>query len=291
MNDIQNRLSDPFHAGDIEWRVQSSGVKDGKPWAMVIPYVTSRAVQTRLDDVLGIFGWKNEFKEGPQGGVLCGISIKHNKEWITKWDGAENTTIEAVKGGLSDAEKRAAVQLGVGRYLYNLDAVFAICSVGREYTNNITFQEKKWNTNTKKKENVGDPIFGSWDIPQLPAWAVPSEYLKLKQVRKIEQLMTESGTDQDYFFEWLGINSVSRIKKDKYDIVVEKLTAKLHESHVEYALNIAASIALIEESTNVRMLDAIYLDAERKIGSDEQTLVYITKAYQSQKEVLKNETA
>lgn len=50
------------------------------------------------------------------GGVECGISIKIDGEWITKWDAAENTQVEAVKGGRSGAMKRAAVQWGIGRY-------------------------------------------------------------------------------------------------------------------------------------------------------------------------------
>src|SRR5690606_35268028 len=41
-------------------------------------------------------------------------------EWITKWDGAENTDVQAVKGGLSSSMRRAAVQWGIGRYLYRL---------------------------------------------------------------------------------------------------------------------------------------------------------------------------
>jgi hypothetical protein len=43
---------------------------------------------------------------------------------ITKWDGAEQTQIEAVKGGLSGSMKRAAVQWGIGRYLYDLETNF-----------------------------------------------------------------------------------------------------------------------------------------------------------------------
>lgn len=113
-------LKEPFSVNDIEWRVQQSGMTNGKPWAMVLAYVTNRAIQNRLDAVCGAEKWKNDFVAGPQGGVLCGISIKINDEWITKWDGADNTKIESIKGGLSDSMKRAAVQWGIGRYLYNL---------------------------------------------------------------------------------------------------------------------------------------------------------------------------
>ena len=44
--------------------------------------------------------------------------------FITKWDGAEDSDIEPVKGGLSDSMKRAAVQWGIGRYLYSMGALW-----------------------------------------------------------------------------------------------------------------------------------------------------------------------
>jgi len=43
-------------------------------------------------------------------------------EWIWKADGAGDTDVEAEKGAISDAFKRAAVKWGVGRYLYDLDS-------------------------------------------------------------------------------------------------------------------------------------------------------------------------
>jgi len=149
-------LKAPFPASDIQWRVQSSGEKNGKIWARVLAYVTSRAIQERLDDVVGEDNWMNEFKQGPSGGILCGLSIFTKHGWITKWDGAENTQIESVKGGLSDAIKRAAVLLGIGRYLYKLDVDFAIVNDLGAYS--AKTKEGKW---------------FKWDAPQLPTWALP----------------------------------------------------------------------------------------------------------------------
>ncbi len=122
-----NDFDAPFAADDIEWRIQQSGkTRDGKVWAMVLAYVTNRAIMKRPDDVCGKAGWRNEYRDIPNnGGVECGISIKIDSEWVTKWDAAENTQVEAVKGGRSGAMKRAAVQWGIGRYLYNLEEGFA----------------------------------------------------------------------------------------------------------------------------------------------------------------------
>lgn len=159
--DIRRALSEPFHPSDIEWRVQRAGFKNGNPWAMVLAYVTNRAIQKRLDDVFGVFGWKNEYRDIGNGGVECGISVKHEGEWITKWDAAAETNIESTKGGRSDAMKRAAVQWGIGRYLYKLDATFAICE------ENNSLEHK-----AKAKDGNQDKWF-SWSTPGLPEWALP----------------------------------------------------------------------------------------------------------------------
>jgi hypothetical protein len=154
------RLRDPFDAGDVEWRVAQCGKGKTGYWARVLAYVTSRAIMARLDEVCGPENWCNEFRAGPQGGVVCGISIFVAGRWVTKWDGADNTQVEAIKGGLSDAMKRSAVQWGVGRYLYDLDEGWAeICDksapgarIGQ----------------TRNKETFW------WLPPPLPRWALPS---------------------------------------------------------------------------------------------------------------------
>lgn len=148
-------LQDFFDVDEIEWRLQQAGEKNGKVWAICVPYVTNRAIQTRLDETVGPGNWKNEFRPGPGGGVLCGISVRVDGEWVTKWDGAENTDIEEVKGGLSGAMKRAAVQWGIGRYLYRLEESFG----------NV-------HDNGKLRGKTKDGKSFRWDPPQLPAWAL-----------------------------------------------------------------------------------------------------------------------
>ncbi|MEY0317225.1 Rad52/Rad22 family DNA repair protein, partial [Providencia rettgeri] len=69
------KLDEPFSPNDIEWRVQQSGkTNKGDCWAMVLAYVTNRAIQKRLDEVCGKQGWKNEFTPAPDKGVMCGCS-------------------------------------------------------------------------------------------------------------------------------------------------------------------------------------------------------------------------
>ncbi len=125
---IQAELAMPFAPEDLEWRLQRTFEYQGEAKGVAVPYVTNRAIMSRLDDVVGPENWYNDFKPwhgtGGKEAQLCGISIRYGDGFITKWDGAEDSDIEPVKGGLSDSMKRAAVQWGIGRVLYNMDVVF-----------------------------------------------------------------------------------------------------------------------------------------------------------------------
>jgi hypothetical protein len=160
------KLSECFNPMDIEWRIQQCGwSKDAKPWAMVLAYVTNRAIMNRLDEVCGPFSWQNKYQVETDGAISCGISIFNGLEWITKWDAADATDIEAIKGGRSNAMKRAGVQWGIGRYLYNLEASFANCITDKPPQH----EKPLWNKHYDKKENKG--FF--WRTPDLPKWALP----------------------------------------------------------------------------------------------------------------------
>lgn len=155
-------LSEPFAPDDVEWRIQSSGTKNGKPWALCLAYITNRGIMNRLDEVCGPENWQNEFRPGPLGGVICGISIRVDRgtqglDWITKWDGSDETDIEKIKGGLSGAMKRAGSQFGIGRYLYNLDATWAVIG-----------DKGQFSAKTK------DGTWFKWSPPALPSWALPA---------------------------------------------------------------------------------------------------------------------
>lgn len=158
-----DRLADPFPEADVEWRVQTSGTNSGRPWARVLAYITARAIMSRLDDVCGPLGWKVSYRHVKEKGVICELSIWDDEkaQWITKEDGAEETDIESMKGGLSSALKRAGACLGIGRYLYQLEAGFADC---------VTQKDKAHPHYAKTKD--GTAFY--WSPPALPSWALPS---------------------------------------------------------------------------------------------------------------------
>jgi hypothetical protein len=158
------KLTEKFAPFDIEWRVQRADAKDGKPWAMVLPYIDARAIQDRLDSVCGPENWQDSYQVLDKG-ILCNLSIRVDGEWISKSNGAPETDIEGFKGGISKALVRAASTWGIGRYLYNLEATFA------------KIVEK--GTPGAKTGQTKDKKYFHWIPPALPAWALPSPPLKV----------------------------------------------------------------------------------------------------------------
>jgi hypothetical protein len=119
-----DKLAAEFPRGAVSWRAQSL-TRDGSK-AMALAYIDARDVMERLDAVCGPGNWQDRYDfAGPR--TICYLSIKIGDEWITKADGAGDTAVEAEKGAISDAFKRAAVKWGIGRYLYALDAPWVPC--------------------------------------------------------------------------------------------------------------------------------------------------------------------
>lgn len=117
---ITQALSAPFDPTEIKFK---PGVVSGNR-ALALAYVDARVIQDRLDEVLGVMGWQDDYEWLPDGSVVCRLRIRLGNEWITKVDvgGPSEQPDEGDrrKAAVSDALKRAAVKFGVGRYLYRL---------------------------------------------------------------------------------------------------------------------------------------------------------------------------
>jgi hypothetical protein len=109
---ILNQLKNPFDPQLVKWRT-GGGSKQ-------LAYIDARDVMKRLDTVMGADNYQTKYIP-LDGGFICELSLKIGGEWITRSDGANNTKVEPIKGGISSALKRAANAWGIGRYLYYLD--------------------------------------------------------------------------------------------------------------------------------------------------------------------------
>lgn len=119
MTDMFQRLAAPFPPARVSWRVGST--TQDKKKGMALAYIDARDVMERFDAVCGPDGWERRHPH-VTGTTTCEIAlwVPERDRWVVKADGAGDTAVEAEKGSLSDSFKRAAVNWGVGRYLYDL---------------------------------------------------------------------------------------------------------------------------------------------------------------------------
>ena len=111
VKDYERLLKRPFPVSAVSFRKGPGGGKE-------LAYITARDVMQRLDEVFGIDGWEDSY-DYVGGRMICTLKCKFGSEWISKADGADDTSIEGAKGGISDALKRAAVKYGIFRYAYH----------------------------------------------------------------------------------------------------------------------------------------------------------------------------
>lgn len=119
---------------------------------LALAYVDARTIQDRLDEVLGVEGWQDDYEMLPDGSVLCRLQLRLGDEWVTKVDvggpSEQPDGGDRLKAAFSDALKRAAVKFGIGRYLYRLPS--------------------QWVEYDPKRRQIVQP-------PTLPAFARPAD--------------------------------------------------------------------------------------------------------------------
>ncbi|MGH7170216.1 MAG: Rad52/Rad22 family DNA repair protein [Gemmataceae bacterium] len=120
VEELTAALAAPFDSRQVRFK---PAVVTGNR-ALALAYVDARVIQDRLDDVLGVTGWQDEYECLPDGSVVCRLRLRLGDEWITKMDvggqSAQPDEGDRRKAAFSDALKRAAVKFGIGRYLYRL---------------------------------------------------------------------------------------------------------------------------------------------------------------------------
>ena len=112
---IAAALAAPFTGTDLKQRPGRGG--------MTFTYADARAVAQRLDDVLGLAGWQFEVKVAdPAAKVVHGtlIAVIDGVTTVRQDFGYPNSAQddEPLKSAASDALRRCAAQIGVGRSLY-----------------------------------------------------------------------------------------------------------------------------------------------------------------------------
>jgi len=122
---ITRALAAPF--ADTEVKFKPQAVKGNR--ALALAYVDVRAIMDRLDKVLGVENWQDDYQLLPDNSVMCRLRLRIGRKWITKMDvggpSEQPDGGDRLKAAFSDALKRAAVKFGIGRYLYRLPQQWA----------------------------------------------------------------------------------------------------------------------------------------------------------------------
>lgn len=141
-------LTAPFPAEAVKFKPLT--VKGNR--ALAAAYLDARAIMQRLDSVFGVGGWKDSYQLVQGGSVVCRLSVKIGGEWVEKTDigspSEQPDDGDKLKAAFSDALKRAAVKLGIGRYLYRLP--------------------QQWLDYDPQARRFSKP-------PTLPSWALPTQ--------------------------------------------------------------------------------------------------------------------
>ena len=181
------QLKQPFDPKFVKWRVGATNADKTK--GIALAYIDSREVQKRLDDVMGLAGWQDRYIP-VDGGFICELSLLIDGNWITKSNAAANTQVEAIKGGASDALKRAAATWGIGRYLY--------------------YMPNQW-----VKIEPSGKSYKLAEIPELPGWAQPNPNIeRWEDVAELELDASASG----------DMDGEEVLEDDEVEVQIQKAT-------------------------------------------------------------------
>lgn len=153
-----------------QWRVQS--YSKVKPVATVMSYIDQRDLMDVLDAYCE-YGWQKEYYE-VAGNLFCRIGI-NMPDGTVMWrsDCGVESQADKEKGRASDAAKRAGVNWGVGRFLYDMPVEYVTTNevkTNNNYPYCIDEQNKKiWDLNeyiNNKKRKVSPPSTPK-ELPEL----------------------------------------------------------------------------------------------------------------------------
>lgn len=269
---LMEALCKPFEPKDLEWRAQSATLKSGNNGGyrvLIVPYVTSRAIMNRLDEVAGAM-WKDEYTPvslGNNHGIRCILSLKIGDEWIRREDGAETSKMEPIKGGYSNALKRAGVKWGIGRYLYDLPPFWVdVLQQGQHYVNG-QFKIKKTDT----------WVSGYYNTPKLPDFAVPKNTIQNQQPQLSPNQPKQENGKQD-----IPINPAERQKNALNHVIGIFQALEVPVNLVPHLLETASGSKAQLEQASAEELSKLYkallpvknyVDGCRKIGINEHSML------------------
>lgn len=234
--ELIKKLQEPFKQSEVEWRVQSQGKTNKGFWCQVLAYIDARAIQKRLDDVVGVMNWsdtyecinvgnttekvtdKNKDVQKFQNAFICTLTIEADGKKISKQNGSEETQVEGFKGGMSSSFKRVAASgFGIGRYLYDLDVQFA------ETSEQDMRNDKNWNRASLYNKTTRQYETYYWKTPKLPNEALPSiATITEVDAAELKELATLKGQKLALVLQRFKIQKLGELSKDAFNQIKDE---------------------------------------------------------------------
>jgi len=204
---ILSALSEPIQ---YKWRVQS--FSKFKPQATCVAYIDARDAMQRLDDVCA-YGWQRRHVE-IKGHIYCEVGIvMPDGSVLWRMDCGTESNTEAEKGESSDSFKRACVNFGVGRFLYDLDIVYLPADAKKEGGNYPSVVD----SNGKKVWDLTKHINGMNGKNNQQPKVTPSNLtIGEEEFAELNRLMDDTKSDKIAFCQYFGIDSVAALPMQKY---------------------------------------------------------------------------
>mgnify|MGYP007100050162 CR=1 FL=1 len=212
-----------------KWREQSFSTF--KPEATCVAYIDARDVMDRLDSVC-IYGWLRKHEE-IKGHIYCSVGIvmpDGSIQW--RMDCGTESDTEAEKGESSDSFKRASVNWGPGRFLYDLKIV------------KLPANEKKIKgPNGNKPYIIDDKGSRVWNLtdhinkiqknavnnkqpPKIPS----NQTISDDQFKQLTKALDDSKSDKVAFCRACKIESLSAMPAAMFDGAMAKIKEKMESS-------------------------------------------------------------
>lgn len=210
-------------------------------------YKDARCDMNILDETYGPEGWQRKH-EVINNNLYCGIGIWNSeiKEWVWKWDCGTESFTEKEKGEASDAFKRAAFNVGIGRELYTAGFTFVPCPTkqkqggkGYELVNAYQFSgarvtDIQYKETEHKREIIGLVIKDSKGI-QLFAKYGQVEQPKNVQGNKFVSVPT-TVNDEEKDTEDIKNNLIDKVKLATLEAELKRTGVKAPQILKEYQI-------------------------------------------------------
>lgn len=212
-------LREPFQPNEVKWKPQA--VKESK--ALAVAFIDARTVERRLDSVMSLDGWEDDYQVMENGGVICRLKLRIGNAWVQRCDvgspSEQPDEGDRTKAAFSDALKRAAVKFGVGRYLYRLPLQWV------DY-------------DPKARKFVKVPTLPPWALPQQPkdppkaeqdvavkTEATNGSAITMDQARELTAMIRANGIDLQRFMHHFRITRFGELDAKRWKEYIALATA------------------------------------------------------------------